>query len=72
MFQPALPIELLEMLLIRTIVAFFMKTESRDPRDAETVAMTTVTSVCHLWFQVFARRKFNQQRVRRLLHRTYY
>jgi len=62
--QSQLPIELMEILIIRTIVAFYTTLRSRD---ADMVAVTTVMSVCCLWWRVIARRKWNQRQIRRIL-----
>jgi len=65
LLQAELPTKLLDRLLIRTIVAF---NKTMKSHDANVVAVTTVSSVCSLWWHIIDSNKWNRQRIRHLLH----
>jgi len=62
-----LPVELLEMLLMRAAAAMLASVNKTTSRDSDVTAVTSLLAVSRRWYEVFAHRLWNQKQLRRAL-----
>jgi uncharacterized membrane protein SirB2 len=69
--QPiALPREVLELVLIKGVVALYVFHQLHTLPQAAWLSVNTIASVCFEWFSIVARRKHNQREIRHQIKRT--
>jgi len=60
-----LPVELMEILLIRAAVFMLIGLNKMTSRGCDVIALTSLQGVCKLWYRVFIHRRWNQRQLRR-------
>lgn len=65
-----LPREVLELILIKGVLALYVFHQIHSFPQANWLSLTTTASVCFEWFSTIARRKHNQRQIRHQFKRT--